>query len=128
MCCYVKVTQFTGPKSQDQWVIEWALIPNAPSSTWDRYQWFFNPTKPSSMRLSKVGATWLQKKTNFSFHTVALDKGITPKILLQLERLLTEPYFIKDTKELWVHSETDAIMLALHAGNLGAYLDNLQDT
>jgi hypothetical protein len=121
------VTPFTGPKTQDQWVIEWATIPNAPNSTWDRYQWFFNPTKPTSMRLSKIGANWLEKKTEFTFHPVKLDKPITPKILLQLERLLTEPYYIKDLLELWVHSEQDAIMLALHAGNLAAYLDNLQD-
>jgi hypothetical protein len=121
------VTPFTGPKTQDQWVIEWALIPNAPASTWDRYQWFFNPTKPTSMRLSKIGATWLSKKTTFPFHIIKLDKQITPKMLLQLERLLTEPYYIKDLTELWVHSETDAIMLTLHAGNLAAYLDNLQD-
>ena len=79
------------------------------------------------MRLSKIGAAWLSKKTAFSFHMVILDKPISPKMLLQLERLLTEPYFIKDLKELWVHSEQDAIMLALHAGNLGAYLDNLQE-
>jgi hypothetical protein len=80
------------------------------------------------MRLSKIGAVWLSKKTKFSLHTVTLDKPITPKMLLQLERLLTEPYFIKDLKELWVHSEQDAIMLALHAGSLSSYLDNLQET
>lgn len=121
------MTPFTGPKTQDQWVIEWATIPNAPTSTWDRYQWFFNPTKPTSMRLSKIGAVWLAKKTNFVVHDIKLDRPITPKMLLQLERLLTEPYFIKDLTELWVHSEQDAIMLTLHAGNLSAYLDNLQE-
>ena len=78
------------------------------------------------MRLSKIGATWLVKKTTFVLHTIKLDKQITPKMLLQLERLLTEPYYIKDISELWVHSEMDAIMLNLHAGNLSAYLDNLQ--
>jgi hypothetical protein len=79
------------------------------------------------MRLSKVGAIWLAKKTDFVVHAIQLDKPITPKMLLQLERLLTEPYFIKDLKELWVHSEQDAIMLTLHAGNLANYLDSLQD-
>ena len=102
------------------------MIPNAPASTWDRYQWFFNPTKPTSMRLSKIGATWLAKKTEFVFHNIGLDRPITPKMLIQLERLLTEPYYIKELTELWVHSETYAIMLTLHAGNLGAYLDSLQ--
>jgi hypothetical protein len=79
------------------------------------------------MRLSKIGATWLSKKTKFDIHIITLDRPITPKMLLQLERLLTEPYFIKDLKELWVHSQQDAIMLTLHAGNLSAYLDNIQE-
>ena len=79
------------------------------------------------MRLSKIGATWLSKKTTFTFHVIKLDKQITPKMLIQLERLLTEPYYINNLLELWVHSETDAIMLNLHAGNLSAYLDNLQE-
>lgn len=107
--------------------MEWASVPNAPTSTWDRYQWFFNPTKPSSMRLSKAGAIWLAKKTDFVLHEIELAQHIKPRQLLQLERLLTEPYYIKDLLKLWVHSEQDAIMLQLHAGNLGQYLDNLQD-
>ena len=52
---------------------------------------------------------------------------IKPRQLLQLERLLTEPYYIKDLLKLWVHSEQDAIMLQLHAGNLAQFLDNLQE-
>jgi hypothetical protein len=48
--------------------------------------------------------------------------------LLQLERLLQEPYFVKDLTHLIVSSETDAVMLQLHAGNLSQYLDNLQNT
>jgi hypothetical protein len=121
------VTQSIEPKTQDQWVKEWGNIPDAPANTWDRYQWFWNPTKPSSMRLSKIGAAWLVKKTNFKLHEVALDKPIIPQHLIQLERILTQPYFIKDLTHLWVHSETDAIMLTLNAGNLGAYLDSLRE-
>jgi hypothetical protein len=79
------------------------------------------------MRLSKIGSNWLFKKTDFKLHMIELDKPITPKMLLQLERLLNEPYYLKGTTELWVHSEQDAIMLSLHAGNLAAYLDNLQE-
>ena len=121
------MTQSIVHKTQDQWVVDWANIPDAPQSTWDRYQWFFNPTKPTSMRLSKVGAIWLAKKTRFVLHLIKLDKQITPRQLLQLERLLSEPYYIKDSSEIWVHSETDAIMLTLNAGNLGGYLDSLQE-
>lgn len=79
------------------------------------------------MRLSKAGAFWLIDKTKFEMHTVILDKPITPRHLLQLERLLTEPYYINKLTELWVHSETDAIMLALNSGNLTNYLNGIQD-
>jgi hypothetical protein len=121
------VTQSSANKTQDQWVKVWGNIPDAPANTWDRYQWFWNPTKPSSMRLSKIGATWLAKKTKFVMHEITLDNQITPRHLILLERILTEPYYIKDLTHLWVHSETDAIMLTLNAGNLGAYLDSLQE-
>jgi len=46
--------------------------------------------------------------------------------LLQLERLLQEPYYIRNLTHLIVASETDAVMLQLHAGDLAQYLDNLQ--
>ena len=121
------MTLSTNHKSQDQWVAEWGTYAGAPVATWDRYQWFFNPTKPSSMRLSKAGALWLDKKTQFVLHRIELDEHIVPRQLLQLERIFTAPYYIKDLLEIWVHSEQDAIMLQLHAGDLRTYLDNLQD-
>ena len=46
--------------------------------------------------------------------------------MLQLERLLDKPYFIMTYKKILVLDETTAIMLQLHAGDLGTYLDNLQ--
>jgi hypothetical protein len=79
------------------------------------------------MRLSKVGATWLAKKTDFVLHEIELAQQIKPRQLIQLERLLTEPYYIRDLLHLWVHSEQDAIMLQLHAGDLAQYLDNLEE-
>jgi hypothetical protein len=121
------VTQSTSHKSQDEWVIEWGAIPGAPQTTWDRYQWFYNPTKPSSMRLSRIGAMWLAKKTEFILYAIKLNKPISPKQLIQLERVLTEPYYINNLTELWVHSDTDKIMLTLNSGNLELYLDSLQE-
>jgi hypothetical protein len=46
--------------------------------------------------------------------------------MLQLERFIKSPYFIKKLKMLYVFGEEDAVMLQLHGGNLVAYLDNLQ--
>jgi len=45
---------------------------------------------------------------------------------LQLERLLDKPYYLPNWKRLLVLDEATAIMLQLHAGDLGTYLDNLQ--
>ena len=47
--------------------------------------------------------------------------------MLQLERLLDQPYYIPTYKRILVLDETTAVMLQLHAGNLAQYLDNLQE-
>jgi len=47
--------------------------------------------------------------------------------LLQLDRLLASPYFVRDRKHIELMGEQDAIMLELHASNLKQYLDNLGD-
>ena len=124
--------QSSNNKTQDQWIQEWINLkpearPGKPWESLDKYFWFYNPTKMSSLRMSKLGANWLAKKTEFVFHVINLSRPITPKVLLQLERLLTEPYYIKDLTELWVHSDQDAIMLTLNSGNLAHYLDSIQE-
>jgi len=90
-----------------------------------RFVWWRNTTNSNSMRLTKTGYEWTQKFANVKYHKVELSHGIVGKHLLQLERLLQDPYYITG-KHIFVYSEQDAIMLQLHAGNLGQYLDNLQ--
>jgi hypothetical protein len=68
------------------------------------------------------------KHSQWQYHDVKLSHKIGSKHLLQLERLLQEPYYIQNSTHLVVSSETDAVMLQLHAGNLSQYLDNLQNT
>jgi hypothetical protein len=89
-------------------------------------QWWFNSINPASLRLSKPGVTWFLQQSKFKFVGVELSIGIRGKHLLQLERLLDEPYYIRTYKNIMVMSEVTAVMLALHAGDLGQYLDNLQ--
>jgi hypothetical protein len=45
--------------------------------------------------------------------------------LLQLDRLIKAPYFIKSRKQIDLMGEEDAMMLSLHGNNLKQYLDNL---
>ena len=67
-----------------------------------------------------------EKKTDFKLHIIELTKPIVPRMLLQLERLLEKPYYIPNWQKLLVLDETTAVMLQLHAGDLGTYLNNLQ--
>lgn len=90
------------------------------------YQWWFNPTNHNSLRLTRTGYQWTMKHSQWPYHEVKLSHKIGSKHLLQLERLLKEPYYIKNLTHLVVASQTDAVMLQLHAGDLGQYLDNLK--
>lgn len=96
-----------------------------PESILAEYTWWFNPTNRHSLRLTRVGRRWMETHSKFQFHKIELQEQILPKQLLQLERLLTSPYFIHNLKTIFVHSETDAIMLRLNGGNLPDYLDSL---
>ena len=88
--------------------------------------WWRNPTNKNSLRLTNFGLKFFSKAIKQPTFTIKLDAdSIKSKHLLQLERLFTAPYFIKNTAII-VFSEQDAIMLNLHAGNLNAYLETLQ--
>jgi hypothetical protein len=91
------------------------------------YQWWFNPTNPNSLRLTRTGSAWIKKYTKLRFYNIDLAQKIFPKQLLQLERLVKSPYYIQNLQKLEVIDETTVIMLQLHAGNLAQYLDNLED-
>jgi hypothetical protein len=88
--------------------------------------WWRNPTNHNSLRLTNFGLKFFKDNLKQKTYAIKLDENsIRSKHLLQLERLFTAPYFVKNT-ELIVFGEQDAIMLQLHAGDLNAYLDNLQ--
>jgi hypothetical protein len=89
------------------------------------------------MRLTKFGHGFITKFTNSKFAEVNLSHDINSKHLLQLERLIAEPYYLKYYNKnnfavqqkhgtIYLLGEQDALMLLLHAGNLAQYLDNLQ--
>ena len=88
--------------------------------------WWRNPTNKNSLRLTNFGLKFFVDQCKHTAHTIKLDAdSIKSKHLIQLERLFTAPYFIKNTAII-VFSEQDAVMLQLHGGNLNQYLDNLQ--
>lgn len=92
------------------------------------YAWWQNPTNKNSLRLTSVGHKWFTNVAKLTGYTIDIPKEekIMPRQLLQLERLFTEPYYIKTLNTIVVFGEQDAVMLQLHSGNLTAYLDSLQ--
>lgn len=101
--------------------IDFSVIDNV------RAAWWQNPINPISLRLTRVGFKFFSSKARFHFHEIQLhnNQTVTPKIMLQLERLFDEPYYLLN-RYIYVLGEKDAIMLNLHAGDLASYLDNLE--
>ncbi len=94
------------------------------------HQWWYNPINQNSLRLTHVGFKWFTQHAKLASHEIKLpdDQKILPKHYLQLEKLFTEPYYIRGRGAIVVFGERDAIMLQLHAGNLTAYLDSLENS
>ena len=88
-------------------------------------QIWLNILNPNSLRLT-LAAHRLLLQNQIKFYKFQLD-SITNLQLLQLDRLLASPYFVRDRKHIELMGEQDAIMLELHASNLKQYLDNLGD-
>lgn len=97
-----------------------------------------NPQNPNSLRLTTTG--WmLANQIDMTHYKFEVATMLTPKRLLQLERILAGPYFIKGKwplprrqntapkpLSLYVFDEQDSIMLGLY-GDLEKFLDNQQD-
>jgi hypothetical protein len=101
-----------------------------------------NPQNPNSLRFAQTG--WLLAgKLRMKHYRFDIDFILTAKRLLQLERILVGPYYIKGkwttsnfgyTKipnkpkpiKLFVFDEQDAIMLGLY-GDIQKFLDNQEE-
>jgi hypothetical protein len=70
----------------------------------------------------------LTKYENQQNYPFKLEVAMTNRMLLQLDHLMTAPYYIGSRKQIQLFGEADAIMLQLHANNLAQYLDNLANS
>jgi hypothetical protein len=124
------VTPSTDPNRQAEWrnqiLVAAGYDPRRDFTNEHHNAWWYNRINRSSLRLTKPGYLWCIKQARWQFHGIDLNRGVTGRQLLQLERLLDKPYFIMTYKRILVLDEATAIMLQLHAGDLGTYLDNLQ--
>ena len=89
-----------------------------------------NPINENSVRLTRSGFEWTKRYCGIKYTEVSLSHDIMSKHLLQLERLLKHPYYVRTStvrgQGLWLYDEADAVMITLHGGNLGQYLDSLE--
>jgi hypothetical protein len=90
-----------------------------------RYIWH-NFTDANSLRLSLAGYKFLVEQ-KIKTYTFELERPLTNKNLLQLERSFPGPYYYwSRTSKFIVFDEQDAVWLELQGGDLNAYLENLQ--
>ena len=87
-----------------------------------------NPLNPNSLRLTSKAYSVLTKYENQQNYPFKLEVAMTNRMLLQLDHLMTAPYYIGSRKQIQLFGEADAIMLQLHANNLAQYLDNLANS
>lgn len=86
-----------------------------------------NFTNDTSLRLSMTGFQFLIKELKLKAYYFELDKPLTNKNLIQLERLFPGPYYYwSRTNKFIVFDEQDAVWLELQANDLAGYLDNLE--
>lgn len=99
------------------------------SDTIDRSQIWWNPTNPNHLRLSNIGITFVKKQTKLPIYTINVSHPLLSTHLIKLARINLGPYYLqtKNTGHVIMLIDGEAAaMLALHAGNLGQYLENLQ--
>ena len=87
--------------------------------------WWHNPVNPNSLRLTRPAFNMLNKNPEIKHWQFKLPTSLVTRAYIQLEKHFTSPYYIPSHNSIYVFSEQDSIMLALHGSNLQQYLDNL---
>jgi hypothetical protein len=87
--------------------------------------WWHNPVNPNSLRLTRPAFNMLNKNPEIKHWHFKLSSPLVTRAFIQLEKHFTSPYYIVNHNSIYVFSEQDSIMLALHGSNLQQYLDNL---
>lgn len=91
------------------------------------WSWWMNPVSKSSMRLTEAGSEFLTNDLKLASYKYTINKECdrTHKVLLQLDKHLSVPFFLGPRRSIIFYGEKDAIMLGMMDSNLNAYLDNL---
>jgi hypothetical protein len=91
-----------------------------------RIRYWYNPTNDRSMRLTFEGfSEFVNLDVRYYSHNLQHD--ILPKTLVQLEKFLAQPYFIRNDSSINTFDEATSLTLTLYNNNLQSYLDNSQN-
>lgn len=90
------------------------------------WAWWHNPISSTSLRLSATGEEFAKTTMGLTSYKYKLKKDLlnTAKVYLWLDKYLTVPYFLPNRGNIVFYGEKDAIMLAMHGGDLAQYLEN----
>lgn len=91
-----------------------------------KYKLWYNPTENQSLRLSLEGYRFLVESVKLTSYKFDLEKPLTNKNLIQLERYFQNVYYLLRGNKIIVFDETEAAMLALHGNDLANYLNHLE--
>ena len=93
-------------------------------------QWWRNTRSNSGLRLTGYGFNVFVKKLKLKRYTVSIEQSIkhiksNPRVLLDLDRYLTCPYYFPPRKQaIIVFGEQEANMISLYNGDIMLYMKN----
>lgn len=120
------VTKFT-PKRYSQKQLTKIFSEQSKRPVSDLKNIWQNFTNDASLRLSIVGFEFLINDLKLKAYYFSLDKPLTNKNLIQLERFFPGPYYYwSRTNKFIVFDEQDAMWLELQANDLAGYLNKLE--
>lgn len=91
---------------------------------------WWNTVDLNHLRLSLSGITFIKKQTKLPIYTINISHPLLSRHLIKLSRIRIGPYYLHQTHNkttIVLLDQESATMMTLHAGNLGQYLDNLQE-
>ena len=91
---------------------------------------WYNWPNVYSLHMTFTGMNMLSSIAFCKFHLVELNKPLSSKMILQMERLFDQPYVIAPPKgsaaRIHVAGDQLTVMLHLYDGDLSAFLHNLE--
>lgn len=93
-----------------------------------RYRIWMNPTDNNSLRLNLEGYHFAMRTLKLRAYEYELEKPLTNKNLLQLERYFQGMYYMLQGKKLVFFDEAEATMMALYSNDIFRYLESLEES